>query len=177
MTALKPPVLYHASQNGDIQVFTPRTERTRDPNEGPRVFATPSKALATVFSVNTDDSWANSGTISDVPYMIISDRARFESLDTGGYIYVLPTDTFENDPTKGLGELEWTSAVPVVPISKEHIQSGLGAMLDAGVQVYFLEADTYARFKSDPEHMAENLNALTSENQKLQRNVSHPFIP
>lgn len=172
-----PPALYHASPSGDITVFTPRAESTRDPNEGPRVFATPSKALATVFVVKTDDSWANSGTISDVPYMIISDRARFDSLDTGGYIYSLPTDTFENDPSKGLGELEWTSAVPVVPTNKEYFKSGLDAMLDAGVQVYFLDAETYARFKSDPDHMAENLNALTSENQKLQKNVSHPFIP
>lgn len=171
-----PPVFYHASTNGDIQVFTPRAERVRDASEGPQVFATPSKALATVFIVKTDDSWANSGTISGVPYMIISDRERFETLDIGGYIYELPPETFTNDATKGLGHLEGTSAVPVVPTGKEYFKSGLDAMLDAGVQVYFLDKETYLWFKNDPSHMAENLNQLTSENQKLQKNVSYPFI-
>lgn len=172
-----PPVLYHASPDRAITEFTPRQESMRDPLEGPQVFATPSKEFASIFIVKTDDSWANSGTISDIPYMIISDRARFESLDTGGCIYHLPTETFTTNPEKGLGTLEWTSSVAVTPTSKECYESGLEAMLDAGVQVYFLTADEYARFKVDPDHMAEKLNQLQSENQKLGRNVRHPFIP
>ena len=172
---MKPQILYHASSDTNIDVFEPRAINVRDPNEGPRIFATPSKAMATIFLVNTDDSWANSGSQDGTPYMAISDETRFKDLDCGGAIYSLPVDNFENDPEKGLGPLEWTSAVSVIPTGKELFSSGLDAMVDAGVQVYFMNQEMYRKLRLAPDHGISLLNTLISENQKLNKNVVHPL--
>ena len=172
---MKPKVLYHASSNKNITLFVPRAEKMRDSEEGPRVFATPSYAMATIFIVNTDGSWANSGSVSGVPYIVVSDEARFKSLDTGGAIYSLSPDTFKNDPNKGLGPLEWTSAESVVPTDTEEFSSGLDAMLESGVQVYFVDKETYGRIQKSSDYGISILNDSMSENQKRGLNVSHPL--
>ena len=137
----KPSALYHGSSNREIARFEPRSEKVRDPQEGPKVFATSDKRMASAFIVGADDSWANSGMHNGVPYLVISDRQRFEQLDQGGAIYHLPPDTFETDPNKGLGTVEWTSSESVEPFHKEEHQSALEAMLEQGVQVYFVDPE------------------------------------
>jgi len=139
----RPTVLYHASRNVGIEAFEPRALKVRDRNEGPRVFATPSRAVASMFLIESDDSWVKSGVEDGVPYMVISDESRYRALDTGGVVYSLPAITFENDPDKGLGEFEWTSAEPVVPNEKESVPSALVDMLAHGVQVYFVNTETF----------------------------------
>ncbi len=141
----KPPVLFHASRNSNIEVFEPRQESFRDKDEGPLVFATPSRAMASIFLVEADDSWVGSGAINGEPYIVISDEARYRSLDKGGVIYQLPSDTFENNPEKGLKKLEWTSKQAVVPIGKEIITSALDDMLTHGVKVYFVDNNTFQK--------------------------------
>jgi hypothetical protein len=148
----KPPVLFHASRNQNIDVFEPRAEKTRDINEGPRVFGTPSRAMASIFLVESDDSWVQLGTMDDVPYLIISDEERFRNLDNGGVIYSLPNDTFENDPEKGLRELEWTSKESVTPTGKESISSALEDMIKQEVKVFFVDKETYAQIQNAPDH-------------------------
>lgn len=149
----KPPVLFHASRDLNIEVFEPRQENFRDKDEGPLVFATPSRAMASIFLVKVDDSWVGSGAVNGEPYIVISDEARYRSLDKGGVIYRLPSDTFENNPEKGLKKLEWTSKQAVVPIGKEIITSALDDMLTHGVKVYFVDKSTYQKLAevSDPE--------------------------
>ncbi|MEY2665290.1 MAG: hypothetical protein RLZZ480_395 [Candidatus Parcubacteria bacterium] len=147
----KPRILYHASRNRDISLFTPRAEKQRDENEGPQIFATPSKAMASVFLVETDDSWVESGSQDGVPFIIISDKERFESLDSGGTIYALPSDTFDTDLEKGLRELEYTSEEPVEPIDSEEYASGLEAMLQLGVKVCFVDKETFEQIKIAPD--------------------------
>jgi hypothetical protein len=148
----KPPVLFHASSNPDIDIFEPRIRKVRDPNEGPRVFATPSRAMASIFLVETDDSWAQSGAMDDTPYIVISDEERFKKLDKGGVIYSLPNKTFENDPEKGLRELEWTSAEPVTPTNKEFVRSALEDMVKNGVKVYFVDKATFQKIQHSSDH-------------------------
>jgi hypothetical protein len=157
----KPPVLFHASRNTAIEVFEPRAESTRDINEGPKVFATPSRAMAGIFLVDCDDSWVRSGSMDGVPYIIISDEERFKSLDTGGVIYSLPNDTFENDPEKGLRELEWTSSESVTPIDREVVPSALEDMIKNGVKVYFVNKETYQSIQESPDSWESIINALT----------------
>lgn len=161
----KPSVLFHASPNGNIDTFEPRAEKTRDEAEGPRVFATPSKALATMFLVDTDDSWVKSGTISGRPYIIISDPERFRQLDQGSYIYHLPSDSFETDLDKGLREFEYTSTEAVQPIEKEYFPSALNAMVDHGVKVCFADQATWqaineAEANGTGEAMIESLEPI-----------------
>lgn len=171
---IKPAVLYHSSPNTEIGEFEPRSDKVRDPNEGPRIFATPDKALASAFIVPTDGSWVNIGRFNEVPYIIISDEQRFKDSDKGGAIYHLPSNTFETDLNKGMKSSEWTSRVPVKPIDKDIYKSGLEAMLSLGVQVYFVDTDTLHRINESADHGYSIVNTLPSENQKLNINPK-PF--
>lgn len=157
----KPPVLFHASRNKAIEVFEPRAEKTRDENEGLRVFATPSRAMAAIFLVDCDDSWVQSGAMNGIPYVIISDEERYRNLDKGGVIYSLPNDSFESDPEKGLRELEWISSEPVTPISKEVVPSALEDMFKNGVKVYFVDKETYKNIQNSPDSGESIVNNLT----------------
>jgi hypothetical protein len=168
----KPEKLYHASSNRSIEKFVPRSQKVRDAREDPRIFATSDKGMSTVCMVGTDDSWTHSGAIDGVPYIIISDKERFTQLDKGGAIYHLPNSTFENDPEKGLRELEWTSKVSVNPIGKEEHESALDAMVNHCVQVYFVDAETFSRINSAHDGGLSTLRSLTSENQLRRVNVS-----
>lgn len=148
----KPKVLYHASSNRGIEVFEPRIGKRRDENEGAQVFATPSKAMATIFLVETDDGWTKSGSMDGTPYIIISDKERFESLDNGGTIYSLPSDSFETDLEKGLQELEYTSRESVVPTDGESFDSALEAMLENGAKIYFVDQETFQKIQDSNDH-------------------------
>ena len=162
----KPSVLYHGSSNKEIERVEPSAKKVRDGAEGPKIFATPDKRMASVFIVGVDDSWENSGQHNGVPYMVISDRERFSALDHGGTIYHLPSDSFTSDSEKGLGELEWASNEPVQPTHKEEHELALEAMLNHGVQVYFVDKATYDAFRSAPDHGLSILRTTTSENQR-----------
>ncbi|MES2314471.1 MAG: hypothetical protein V4524_00850 [Patescibacteria group bacterium] len=159
----KPPVLFHASRSPDIKVFEPRAEKVRNSNEGPKVFATPSRAMASIFLVENDDSWTQSGTIEDVPYIVISDKERFLNLDKGGLVYSLPSDTFENNPEEGLGDLEWTSDKKVVPIGQEFVPSALIDMIKNGVKVYFVNESQFHEIQNASDQGRSIIDSLTPE--------------
>lgn len=157
----EPKILYHASSNSGIEKFEPRSEKTRDEAEGPRVFATPNKALASVFLVETDDSWVQSGMIDNTPYIIISDKERFESLDNGGTIYSLPSDSFETDIEKGLRDMEYTSGQEVAPIEAETVDSALETMIQLGVKVFFVDDETFKQIQKSEDEGESILKNLT----------------
>ena len=157
----KPPALFHASRNPNIERFEPRAEKTRDQDEGPKIFATPSRAMASIFLADTDDSWVESGTVDDALYVVISDEVRFRKLDNGGAIYSLPLTTFETNPEKGLRELEWTSAETVIPRGKEIVPSALDDMLKHGVQVYFVDKTIFDQIQNAPDHGESIVKSLT----------------
>ena len=167
----RPAFLYHASQDRSIDIFKPRAEHIRDPKEGPMVFATPDKVMASVFIVPTDDSWTNSGLFGNVHFFVCGDETRFREIDKGGAVYTLPPDTFENDPSRGLGAREWTSTLPVKPISKEEYKSGLEAMLEMGVQVYFIGKEKFQELKNSSDHGNTVLRESVSVNQIRSKNV------
>lgn len=165
----KPKVLYHASSNRNIEEFEPRNEHTRGASEGPVVFATPNKAFATCFIVDTDDSWVNIGSFSEKKgvrgplHVIISDQKRFENSDKGGAVYSLPADTFGYEADLGMGDMEWVSKVPVKPIDKQEFEFGLMAMKEAGVEVYFVDKTTFDSINSSSDHGKVIIDTLTPE--------------
>lgn len=162
--APKPEVLYHASSRRDIQEFEPRQESIRDPLEGPVVFATPDKAYASCFLVPSDDSWVRISRFSenDSWKVIVGDKDRFIASDRGGSIYSLPVESFHNDPHKGTtGEQEWTSAQPVMPMSHEDYDSGIEAMREQGVEVFFVNRATFDRIKTAEDHGYGIISSLT----------------
>ena len=115
---MKPKILYHASQNREIDVLEPRADTVRDKAEGPVVFASPDKAGVTKFVVPTEDSWTRKMRFGDNHVMVICGRERFIEADKGGAIYQLNPDLFEQKNIEG-GKSEWTSKVAVKPVEKE----------------------------------------------------------
>lgn len=150
----KPSHLYHASPNRNITAFEPRMESVRDPIEGPVVFATPDKAYASMFLVESDDSWTIKGKYGrEQPWVaIISDEPRFRAADRGGALYELPTKSFHSDPQRNMADIEWTSKENIVPVNKEDFDSALEAMETAGVEVYFVDKTTFDLMRSAEDH-------------------------
>jgi len=102
-----------------------------------------------------------SGAVDGELYIIISDEEHFRGLDRGGIVYSLPGDTFDNDPKKGLRELEWTSDKSVVPLDKEIVPSALNDMLEYDVRVYFVSKEIYQDTLKAPDHGKSIVKALT----------------
>lgn len=150
-------VLYHSSPNINIDIFEPRKEKVRDPEEGPVVFATPDKALAAAFLVRTDGSWVKIGRFTDgknqTPWHLVTkNKRRFRRLDKGGAIYHLPAAGFSSDPNKGMGDMEWTSRKAVRPLKKDVYTSGEQAMKELGVNLYFVNRRTFRSINKSKDH-------------------------
>lgn len=169
----RPGVLYHASHNPAIEEFVPRQDRVRDPNEGPRVFATPDKALASIFLIaGQNDDWIQSGYLNDVPIVVVCmEREEFIAHDKGGAIYVLPSDGFDFDPNLGLRDKEWTNPNGVKPLGKIGCESALDTMIENGVQVYFVDKTTFDAIDQAENFGVDILTRLESENQRRGVNV------
>ncbi len=164
----KPSVLYHASRSKNVTEFEPRAETVRIPEEGPLVFGTPDVAYASCFIVPTADSWTQVSVFDNsLHVMIISDQKRFKKLDKGGSIYFLPSDSFETDPEKSPSAREWTSKNPVKPSDKKDYKSGLQAMLENGVEVYFVEKETFDRIQKSDDHGLKILKTLKPYENKF----------
>ena len=161
----KPTVLYHGSSVSGLRLLEPQAHKIRHPAEGPVVFAAVALPLATLFIVPTDDSWTVSGTFGRVYHIVISDRERFTRNDHGGSVYVVPGESFSCDPEKGLGELEWVSAVPVKPIDEFIFRSALEAMLENRVQVFWVTPVTFGTIREAEDHGLSILQSLPSENE------------
>lgn len=166
----KPSILYHASPNKNIDVFEPRDEHVRDIDEGPVVFATPHKDLASCFLFENDDSWVSISRFNGVQVIIISDRERFEREDYGGVIYELPSDTFVHE-IRGGAKDEWTSRVSVKSNNKTEYKSALEAMLELGVQVYFVDKSIFGKIKDSKDNGMAILRTLDSENKLKNINI------
>lgn len=167
----KPEFLYHASDNKNIDELEPRNEKVRDPKEGPVIFATPDLAFASAFLMKElDDGWSHKGNINGISYVVINDRELFNKLDKGGAVYKLSSDSFSCDYNKSMSGFEWTAKENVKPIDKTDYDSALEAMLNNGLQVYFIDKDTFNKINNlkmpkDVMDLVNILRSLKSENQ------------
>jgi hypothetical protein len=161
---MNPTILFHASQNKNIQEFEPRNETIRDDSEGPVIFATPDKAYASCFIVPSDDSWVKISRYGDRPewHLIVCDKSRFMKADNGGAIYTLPIDGFSFDIAKNMGHAEWTSTKKVRPFLSESFDSGLQAMIELGVKVHFVDEDTFRKIEDSEDHGEKIVSRLPS---------------
>ena len=174
--------LYHASQNKNIEMLKPQAESVRDPNEGPVVFASHDKVYVTCFLVPTNDNWSKISHYSTsrhptIYVMSILDEKRFRELDKGGAIYHLSSNGFYLDETKN--STEWASKVSVRPFKKELYNSGLDAMIENGVIVYFCDKSTFLKLKEEPWNIKRSMRiykGLASENEKRGlENIIHKY--
>ncbi len=169
----KPEVLYLAAKTPNISELVPMKRNYRDENEGAVIFSTPDKALASAFLVEGHgDHWMKIGFYGDIPVVVIkSDREEFIKKDKGGSMYTVSSDTFDFDPEKGMGEKEWVSKVPVKPLSETKFNSALDAMIENGVQVYFVDENTFEAINNSSNHGYGILIRLTSENEKRGQSI------
>ncbi len=159
--------LYHGSSKSGLEELTPRAISVRDVSEGPVVFATPNRAIASMFLVPIRQ---HSGRFNGVPYFVAI-KADFDMRDLGGSIYTIAADGFTFDLDKGLGELEWTCAHSVPVVSETRYASGLLCMLEHGVQVYLVDKATFEQIDTAEDQGLSVLQRCLSEN--VLRNI-HP---
>jgi hypothetical protein len=158
-----------------IDVFEPRVSSGSGEKYGAKVYATPDKALSSIFLCNIQKPWAagvygDGVLVAKIPYS----REEFIARDTGGTMYTLPSDDFElNDNELGGGE--WSSEQPVAPVERVEYVSALEAMIENGVQVYFIDDELMANMINAEDGGVKILKNLQSENQRRGINV-RPLI-
>jgi len=99
-----------------------------------------------MFLVNSDDSRTAKGQFNSVYYIVISDKNSFLEADKGGAIYTLLNDSFYCDLKKGMGKKNG-EAESLLNLSKKLYKSGLRAMINTWVQVYFVDKVTFKKIK------------------------------
>ena len=167
---LKPEFLYHGSTNAEITEFTPKISVGSGEKYGEKIYATPNKALATVFLCKLDKPWS-AGMYSGIPVAVLPiAREEFLETDFGGTLYTLPSASFEQNANELAGD-EWASSKPIEPNEKKFYPSALDAMLEHGVQVYFVDDHTKSEIADTNDGGASVLRTLISENQRQNRNV------
>ncbi len=166
----KPPFLYHGSSHR-IDKLQPKTKPHREQEEGALVFATSEIEDAAMFLRPMSMSGHFVVDREKVAYAIaVSTREEFLNNDNGGHIHVLPSNTFEPSPNRGMSN-EWVSKVGVKPVKVLKYDSALDAMLENGVQVYFVDNSTLQKIRHASDHGYAILKGLESENQRRGVNV------
>lgn len=161
----KPEFVYHGSPRGDIEEFIPRISLGSGEAYGTQVYASNDLATASMFMADVGKPWST-GDVNGILYAIIPlTKEEFIQRDKGGFIYKLSGETFTSDPQRGMGEKEWASPVSVKPIEVRKIDSVLDAIVENGVQVYFVTDEQYGDMQSSEEPKWKSLLKLRSENQ------------
>ena len=182
-TIVKQRVLFHASPHKNLTHLKPMALTYRGKNEGAAVFATPHIDFAAMFLTRAVDSWALKGSVDNGPfYFICKDKKRFmEESQKGGAIYCCDAQNFHTDLTKGNKSQEWLSRKPVKILTSLLFDSSFDAMLQLGVQVFFIDEKTFAALSTTIKKTRnmvkerEILMSLVSENKKLKRNYKPLF--
>ena len=165
----KPEFLYHGSAHRGLSELQPQS-RLHRADEGELLYATQDLATAAIFLVG--GVHYGCGRFGETQYAwIISDRDEFIRNDKGGHIYILPSDSFEISQGRGLGNYEWASKVPVKPIKTIEYDSVVDTIIGNGVQVYFIDEDTYRKIEASDDHGRSIYNSMESENQHRGVNV------
>lgn len=167
----KPEFLYHGSPHRDIKELEPRTKLHREKEEGKLVFATSEIADASMFLYKTALTGHFLVEGERIAYaVIVDDREEFLKKDKGGQIHVLPSETFESSPHSGMSN-EWVSKESVKPTKVLEYDSALNTMLEYGVQVYFVDENTYQQIRNSKDHGYSIFQSLKSENQRRGMNI------
>lgn len=166
----KPPFLYHGSPY-KIEELEPQTKPHREKEEGKLVYATSELTDAIMFLQKTDLTGHFIINNEKIAYaIIVGDKEKFMERDKGGHIHILPSDKFKPSSHKGMSN-EWVSNEGIKPVEVKEYNSALDAMLENGVQVYFVDEPTYQQIRRAEDHGYSILRSLESENKKRNVNV------
>jgi hypothetical protein len=166
----KPKQLYHGSNNKFQDALKPILENGTPDRLHTRaaVFATERIDVASLFMFPVS-TLHSIGFEEDIAYICIWGKYEdFAARKDLGYLYVLPSDTFE----KVGKEYEWQSFVEVKPDEVREFDSIVDAIIQYGAQVYFIEDDfVFDKIVSDKNDRSLILQNLISENQRRNVNV------
>jgi hypothetical protein len=161
-------MLYHGSTQKGLKELRPATLESRKRGEKPLLFATPELPLAIIF---ISREIRECGMFNDVPYAVIrGSKEEYVASDKGGSVYELPGQGFEFDPSRSMNDREWFTRNPIKPLKEVHYPSCLEAMIDQGVQVFFVNSDELGAIKQSPDHGLAILQNMVSENERRNRN-------
>jgi len=165
MYTKKPGKLYTSSQVGKIKKLIPQKGRHRNADEGNVIFATPDKALASIFLVkNNNDSWMEIGYFNDIPYTVINmDKKEFIENDCGGSMYEVASNKFRFEANLGMGDKEWISNDPITVLNEQNYPSALNAMIENNVYVFFVKNETFTKIKRSKDHGFKIMSKLVAE--------------
>ena len=137
-------------------------------HDRPAVFATERIDVASLFMFPAD-ILASIGFEQDIAYICIwGTPEEFTDKDKGGFVYVLPSISFE----KMGKDYEWQSFEAVEPLEIREFGSVIGGMVECGAQVYFIDSDDiFDRITADKNNRVPILKKLISENQKINSNL------
>lgn len=152
-------VLYHASPHTNLSVIKPKHTLSKDKYIGDYVFATADHRLATMY-LATKGVATLMNTDKGLWIAICCNEAKYLNQDRGGAIYELPADTFSETPQRGLSDYELVSKAPVKPINKTINKKSLDAMLDLGINIYFVDALTFEKLVADKNKRPKILSTL-----------------
>jgi len=133
----KPKVLYHGSSSKIDGLLQPILKQDSPDHVHTKasVFATDRKDVASLFMFPFKEHVASIGFEEDTAFICIwGAQEEFKTKDRGGYLCVLPTDTFE----KVGKEYEWQSFESVKPLEVKKYDSVIDGMLSCGTKVYFI---------------------------------------
>ncbi|HEY4507092.1 MAG TPA: hypothetical protein VJH71_02990 [Candidatus Paceibacterota bacterium] len=170
---MKPEKLYHGSSRKIEGLLIPILNQDSPDHVHTRasVFGTDRVDLAALFMFSSPiRSIFSIGFEQGIAYICIwgSSAEDFMGGDHEGFIYVLPSETFE----KVGKEYEWQSFEAVKPQEVKHYQSVIEGMIECAVQVYFINDDpTFDLIVTNKFNRAPILKNLVSENQKRNINV------
>lgn len=171
--SLVPHIVYHGTPHRGLIDIKPVRRTYRDESEGAVIFASPHLDVASMFIKGLDDTWVKKWKFQENGPMFFICRVgeRFKKDDSGGAIYLLPATSFECDTHKGMGVDEWVSRKTITPLTSFEYDSALDAMLRLGVQVYFVDDETFVQIERAEDKGRSIVRLLESENQKQDINV------
>lgn len=156
----KPTNVYHGSTrkiDGPLQPVLLKSSEDHL-HDRPAVFATDDIATASLFLM-PHDALFSIGREQGISYVCIwGTPEEFQKKDRGGYLYVLPSDTFE----KRGKAYEWQSDVAVAPREVRHFATALDAFRRNGVRVYFInDDDLFDRIRDNKDTRLQILKEVT----------------
>lgn len=161
-------VLYHASPMRGLSLLDPRKKSGWSIGDTPRVFASPSPAVAVAFMIRPDmyfpGMYLYGSYDSQTWHMVVGDEEKFRKVEQkGGSMYVVSANSFRPAPEIGLDELGQYSEDPVRVLAEEKWTSALEAMVHHDLKVFFVAGGEFERFKH-----------LPGEDQSALLQLAHP---
>ncbi len=166
----KPNKLYHGSSlkiEGPLKPILQHTTLDHV-HAKPAVFGTERADIATLFMFSAS-TLSSIGYEQNIAYICIwGTPDEFKAKDKGGFLYTLPSKTFE----KVGKEYEWQSFTEVAPEKAEEFHFVIDGMMEKDVQVYFINDESiFDKIVEDKNNRAPILKNLISENQKYNKNI------